>query len=69
LRLYSDLDASIATPGAQSTGASVQSAEDSKLRAGMDKITRDVFGNSARVKQGQASKFHDAAFRILENAG
>ena len=28
-----------------------------------------LFGDDARVKPGQATKFHDAAFRILEAAG
>jgi hypothetical protein len=67
--VYVDLSACIAAGNVQYVGASVQSAEDYKLRAGMDKIARDVFGNGARVKQGQVTRFHDAAFRVLESAG
>lgn len=69
LRLCIDLDASIAIHGAQYVGVSVRSAEDHKLRAGMDQIARDIFGAGARVKQGQVTKFHDAAFRVLRDAG
>jgi hypothetical protein len=35
----------------------------------MDKIARDVFGDGARIKQGQVTKFHDAAFHLLDQAG
>jgi len=64
-----DLDATIAAHNVQYVGASLQSAEDYKLRAGMDKIARDVFGEGVRIKQGQVTKFHDAAFHILDQAG
>ncbi len=67
--VYVDLSGSIAAGNVQYVGTSVESAEDYKLRSAMDKIAHDIFGDDARVKPGQATKFHDAAFRILEAAG
>ena len=50
-------------------GTSVASAEDWHLRQKFQGITRDVFGEGVRIKNGQIVRFRDTAARILTNAG
>ena len=50
-------------------GQSVASAEEWHLRSKFQGIARDVFGEGARIKDGQIIRFRDTAARILTEAG
>lgn len=68
-RLYIDLDALIESREVKYVGSSVASAEEWHLRQRYQPVAQDVFGEDARLKNGQVLKFRETAVRILAVAG
>src|SRR5512143_281938 len=67
--VYIDLDALIESREVKYVGSSVASAEEWHLRQRYQPIAQDVFGEDARLKNGQVLKFRETAVRILADAG
>ena len=67
--VYIDLDALIESREVKYLGSSVASAEEWHLRQRYQPIAQDVFGEDARLKNGQVLKFREMAVRILADAG
>ncbi len=67
--VYIDLDALIESREVKYVGSSVASAEEWHLRQRYQPIAQDVFGEDARLKDGQVLRFRETAVRILADAG
>ena len=67
--VYIDLDALIESHEVKYVGSSVASAEEWHLRQRYQPIAQDVFGEDARLKNGQVLKFRETAVWILADAG